>query len=119
VLGTTLFFFYPQIANRVFFYCYFLTGALVWLLGSSNLHIGASGVIYGLAFFLIFYGFFKRDFQSLVISIFIVVLYGSLFYGLVPTRPGISYESHIYGALTGFLMAVAYGKKRGTFRNRW
>jgi membrane associated rhomboid family serine protease len=112
-LGTTLFFFYPRIANKIFFYCYFATGILVWLFGRPSLHIGASGVIYGLAFFLIFFGFFRKDFRSLLISTVIIIFYGSLFYGLLPTEPNVSYESHLYGALVGFGAAMIYGRRLG------
>ncbi len=110
-LGATLYFFYPRIANKIFFYCYFLTGVLVWLFGRYSLHIGASGVIYGLAFFLIFFGFFRKDFKSLVISTVVIILYGSLFYGLLPSEPNVSYESHLYGALVGLLTAMIYGRR--------
>lgn len=114
-LGTTLFFFYPRIANKVFFLCYFITGILVWLFGRFSLHIGASGVIYGLAFFLIFFGFFRKDFRSLLISSVTILLYGSLFYGLLPTEPNVSYESHMYGALVGLGTAMLYGRRTGNY----
>jgi len=60
-LGTTLYYFYDRIANKVFLICYFITGALVWILGRPPSHVGASGLIYGLAFFLIFLGIFRKD----------------------------------------------------------
>src|SRR5690606_36210259 len=64
-LGTVLFFFYERIAGIVFFRSYFWTNILVWIFGRQEAnHIGASGVIYGLAFFLIFFGIFRRDFMS-------------------------------------------------------
>lgn len=110
-LGTCIFFFYPRIANKVFFYCYFLTGILVWLFGRSSLHIGASGVIYGMAFFLIFFGFFRKDFRSLLISTIIILFYGSLFHGLLPSAPNVSYESHLYGAFIGLCTAMVYGRR--------
>ena len=50
-LGTILYFFYPKIANRIFLQCYFFTNILVWFFGRTFLHIGASGLIYALAFF--------------------------------------------------------------------
>lgn len=112
-LGTTLYFFNEKIADQVFFYCYFLTGFLVWLLGRTSIHIGASGLIYGLAFFLIFYGFFKKDFRSLFISAIVLLMYGSLFYGLLPLQPGVSWESHLLGGIVGFATALMYGRRRG------
>lgn len=106
ILGTMLYMFYDRIANRVFFQCYFLTGLLVWLFARPSFHIGASGLIYGLAFFLIFFGLFRKDFKSLAISLVIMIFYGSLFYGILPTHPHVSYESHLMGGLVGFFNAV-------------
>lgn len=112
-LGTTLYFFNERIADQVFFYCYFLTGFLVWLFGRTSIHIGASGLIYGLAFFLIFYGFFKKDFRSLFISALVLLMYGSLFYGLLPLQAGVSWESHLLGGIVGFITALMYGRRSG------
>src|SRR6187402_187457 len=74
-LGTVLFFFYEKIGGTVFFRSYFWTNGLVWIFGRNSNHIGASGLVYGLAFFLIFYGLFRRDFLSIIISIVILLLY--------------------------------------------
>lgn len=108
-LGTVLFFFYPRIGGIVFIRCYFITNILVWLFAwrASN-HIGASGLVYGLAFFLIFFGIFRRDFLSILISGVILLMYGGIFYGILPTDPQISWESHLSGALVGFFTAVTY-----------
>jgi len=115
-LGTTLYFFYPRIAARVFYQCYLVTGLLVWLFARATFHIGASGVIYGLASFLVFYGFFSKDFKSLVISVVIMFFYWSLIYGILPTQPGVSWESHLIGGIVGFMSAMYFGKKGGMSR---
>lgn len=111
-LGSVLFFFYTRIGGAVFFRAYFWTNILVWLFarGESN-HIGASGVIYALAFFLIFLGFFRRDFISIFISIIVLLLYGGVFYGVLPTDPYVSWESHLAGALVGVSTAVTYSRQ--------
>ena len=106
ILGTVLYMFYRRIANRVFLQCYFLTGLLVWLFARTSIHIGASGLIYGLAFFLIFFGLFQRDFKSLLISIVILIFYGGIFYGVLPTQSYVSWESHLLGGVVGFFNAV-------------
>lgn len=100
-LGTILFMFYDRIARRVFFQCYFFTNILVWIFARPSFHIGASGLVYGLAAFLISFGIFKKDFRSLIISIIILILYGSLIYGVLPISEGVSWESHLMGALIG------------------
>lgn len=107
-LGWTLFFFYEDIAKKVFVICYFLTNALVWLFARPSLHIGASGIVYGIAFFLISYGFFKKDFKSLIISAVIIFFYGGMVYGLIPNQPGISWESHLIGAIVGGYVAMNF-----------
>lgn len=111
-LGTVLFYFYPRIGAGVFVRCYFITDILVWIFGRNSDHIGASGLIYGLAFFLIFFGIFRRDFRSMLISIIILLLYGGVFYGILPTDPQISWESHLGGALVGTWTAISYGGKK-------
>jgi len=112
-LGTVLFFFYERIAGIVFFRAYFWTNVLVWIFGrpASN-HIGASGVVYGLAFFLIFFGIFRRDFTSIVISVVVILMYGGVVYGVLPFDPQISWESHLAGALVGIYTAVGLSAQK-------
>ena len=109
-LGIILFLFYDRIANKVFFQCYFFTNILVWIFARSSLHIGASGLVYGLASFLIFFGMFRKDIRSIVISLIILVLYGGLVYGILPQQPGVSWESHLMGALVGLITASQLAK---------
>jgi membrane associated rhomboid family serine protease len=112
ILGISLFLFYPKIATRVFIMCHLLTGLLVWLFAVQfSYHIGASGLVYGLAFFLMTIGVFKKDFKSLAISIGIVFLYGSLIWGVLPNWMGVSWESHLSGAIVGVVCASYYGKR--------
>ena len=111
-LGATLFFFYKEIAATIFFRAYFWTNILVWLFARPSNHIGASGVVYGLAFFLIFFGIFRRDVLSLLISVITLLLYGSVFYGVLPGNPKVSWESHLGGALVGITSAITFSTKR-------
>lgn len=109
-LGSVLFFFYRRIASTVFLRGYFWTNILVWIFARPANHIGASGLVYSLAFFLIFFGIFRRDFASISISIIVLMLYGGVFYGVLPSDPIISWESHFAGALVGIFTAVTYSK---------
>lgn len=111
-LGTTLYMFYDRIADWVFLQCYFFTGILVWIFGRTSIHIGASGLIYGLASFLMFIGFFRQDFRSILISLLVIFLYNGLFYGILPMQPGVSWESHLLGGVVGFIAAVNAGKMK-------
>lgn len=111
-LGATLYYFYDKIAARVFLQCYLFTGVLVWIFARPFYHIGASGLIYGLAFFLISFGLFRKDFRSLAISIVVVLLYGGIIYGLLPNQPGVSWESHVLGAVVGISTAFTLARVR-------
>ena len=112
-LGSILFFFYEGIGGKVFFRCYFYTNILVWLLSPrASYHIGASGLIYGLSAFLIFFGLLRSDFVSLLISLAILFIYGGIFYGVLPTDPHISWESHLAGALVGTVTAFNLADKK-------
>jgi membrane associated rhomboid family serine protease len=111
-LGTLLFYFYGRIGQSVFLRSYFWTNLCVWLFARPANHIGASGVVYGLAFFLIFFGIFRRDFVSLLISIVTILMYGGVFYGVLPTDPSISWEAHFAGAIVGVYTAVDFRNKK-------
>jgi membrane associated rhomboid family serine protease len=111
-LGTALFFFYSEIAVKVSLWTYFLTGVLVWLAGRSAWHIGASGLIYGLASFLFFSGIIRKYFRLVALSLLIVFLYGSMVWGIFPNiYKEVSWESHMLGFISGIILAVAYRKE--------
>ncbi|MDV3310227.1 MAG: rhomboid family intramembrane serine protease [Cyclobacteriaceae bacterium] len=111
-LGSVLYFFYPRLAPTVFFRAYFWTNLLVWLFARPrSIHIGASGIVYALAFFLIFFGIFYRDFRSLTITVIVFILYGGVFYGILPGDPHVSWESHFAGALVGIGSALTLSRK--------
>jgi len=108
-LGTALFYFYSEIAVRVSLWTYFLTGLLVWLAGRSAWHIGASGLIYGLASFLFFSGIIRKYFRLVALSLLIVFLYGSMVWGIFPNiYKDVSWESHMLGFISGIILAVVY-----------
>jgi len=111
-LGSVMYFFYETRAPAVFFRAYFWTNLLVWLFARpDSIHIGASGLVYALAFFLIFFGIFYRDFRSLIITIIVFILYGGVFYGILPSDPHVSWESHLAGALVGISSAITLSRK--------
>lgn len=105
ILGSLLIYFYPRASRRVIPAIYLFSGIAVWLLGRPVYHIGASGLVYGFAFFLFFSGVFRNDMKSLVISFFIIFMYGGIVWGLVPYLIGVSWESHLAGAVAGSLLA--------------
>lgn len=108
-LSVALFYFYSEVAFSVFLWTYFLTGILVWVAGRSAWHIGASGVLYGLASFLFFSGIIRKHFRLIALSLLIVFLYGSMVWGLFPgVYKNVSWESHMLGFFSGVLLSIAF-----------
>ena len=73
--------------------------------------IGASGVVYGYAAFLAVYGFAARRLAPAMAGLFVVLVYGGLLWGVLPLRPGVSWQGHLFGALAGVLLAVWLGRQ--------
>jgi membrane associated rhomboid family serine protease len=115
LLMVALFYFYHEIAFRVFLLCFFITNIMVWIGARASFHIGASGLIYAFASFLFFSGIFRRYPRLIAISLLVVFLYGSLVWGLFPLDVTISFESHIYGAIVGLVISLFY-KNQGPQR---
>ncbi len=88
-----------------------LTGALVWIFARNGNHIGASGWIFGLWSLSIALAWFERSVMSILIGIFVVIFYGGMVFGVLPTRSYISFEAHLFGAIAGVITAAAMAKK--------
>jgi membrane associated rhomboid family serine protease len=122
VLGSLLFYVYRQISWKVITLIWLVTGIWVWFWGREAYHIGASGVIYGLASFLFFSGIFRRDGRLLAITFLVAFLYGSLIWGLFPDlfpEKNISWESHLMGLVAGLVIAVFYRNEGGPARKKY
>jgi membrane associated rhomboid family serine protease len=90
-----------------------LGGLLVWLLGRNAYHIGASGLIFGFWAYLLVYGYVKRDLKAIAIAMAVFAFYGGMVFGLLPSARGLSFESHLFGALIGVLCAMHDGRSKG------
>jgi membrane associated rhomboid family serine protease len=92
-----------------------LVGGLgVWLFAApGSIHIGASILIFGYLGFLLLRGYFQRNIPSILLSILVFLLYGGTIWGVLPSRPGISWQGHLFGFLGGVLAAklIATEKK--------
>jgi membrane associated rhomboid family serine protease len=112
VLLTVLNHFYPKKTISVVLFIVLAGGMLVWVFARSANHIGASGLIYGLAAFLIANGVLERKFIPILVSISVAVVYGGLIWGVFPSlRTYISWEGHLFGAVSGVLIAFLLKKK--------
>jgi len=108
LLALGILYFYKNASLKVILLIYFIPGIAVWLLGRSAYHVGASGLIYGFASFLFFSGLIRRDPRSIALALLVIFLYGSMVWGLLPIDKRISWESHLYGALTGIACAFIF-----------
>ncbi|WP_196885022.1 rhomboid family intramembrane serine protease [Aureivirga sp. CE67] len=103
--------FYKKNAAKILLIAITLVGLLTWVIGRNASHIGASGVIYFLASFLFFSGLFQKKAISIIISILVFLFYGSMFWGIFPSLPYISWEGHLSGFLVGLFLAFMYKKQ--------
>lgn len=110
ILMFALIYFYRRISYRIFFWLYILAGTFVWFLGREAWHIGASGVVYAMAAFHFVSGIIRNDVRLLTLSVTVVFLYGGLVWGMLPIDPEISWEGHLWGAVSGVMMALVYRK---------
>ena len=96
IMGWALFYFYRPIGLKIFILSWLVTGLFVWISARSSYHIGMSGVLYSLLFFLFFSGVFRSDVRLLTVALFVVFLYGSMVWGIFPYVWKISFESHFF-----------------------
>lgn len=118
ILCTGLIYFYRNIAYRVIVFVWVLSGICVWIAARDSYHIGASGLIYGIAAFLFLSGVIRKDIRLASVSLLVVFLYGGLVWGVFPIYPHISWEYHLFGAISGFIAAFIY-RKKGPQAKEW
>jgi membrane associated rhomboid family serine protease len=90
-----------------------VSGLGTWLVApSGSLHVGASGVVFGYAAYLVVRGVFDRRLRYLAVGLIVALVYGTtLLFGLLP-REGISWQGHLFGALGGVLAARLLARRR-------
>jgi len=118
VLGWALFYFYPTLAWKTIGWIWLISGVWLWISGRSSFHIGASGIVYGLASFLFLSGWLRREKRVASLSLLIAFLYGSMWWGVLPVDPKISWEGHLWGAVAGFALAWVF-RKQGPQRKNY
>lgn len=108
-----LFYFYRHIAPYILFSVWIGCGLLTFLIGKPGWHIGASGIIYALAFFLFFSGILRKYVPLIAISLLITFLYGGLVWNMFPqfAKETTSWEGHLSGAIAGTVCAIGFMKQ--------
>lgn len=130
-----LFQFYNGIGKVVLLAGWIATGLIVWLLPPVDFYtgefiysciIGASGIVYVLAFFLFFSGIFRWDLKLLAVTLVVGLYYGGLVWGVFPEElfykldepSKVSWQSHLSGAIVGVVLAFMFrhkGEKKKRF----
>jgi len=111
ILTTFLFQFYNKFFFRVFIYIWLTSGLWTWVFARPSFHIGASGIIYGLAAFIFFAGIIIKEKRHIAISFLVVFLYGGIIWGMFPIDLQQSWEGHLTGFLAGTILAYFYKKE--------
>ena len=114
VLMWCLFYFYNEIAYKTFLFLWLLSGFITWIIAREAWHIGASGVVYSLSFFLFFSGLFRKHIPLIAISLVVAFLYGSNVWNMLPWSmyldPKVSWEGHLSGGISGSIIALIFRK---------
>jgi membrane associated rhomboid family serine protease len=105
---TATLYLYPKSAIRVIPSIWLGSGALAWFIGRPTIHVGASGLIYGLLAYVFVSGIIRNDMRSVSVSLLVGFLYGSMIWGVLPIRPHMSWEMHLTGALFGVILAIVF-----------
>lgn len=111
VLSASVFYFYKDVAAKIFSYGLILTGILTWLIARKSFHIGASGIVYLLFSFVFFSGIIRKHYRLVALSFIIIFLYGSMIWYVLPIKEGMSWEGHLSGLIIGFILSMIYRKK--------
>ena len=90
-------------------------GLGTWLTGGpGTVHIGASGLVFGWLVYLLLRGLFSRRPGQIALGVLVLLVYGGMLWGVLPSQPGVSWQGHLFGALGGGLAAYwfASGDRR-------
>lgn len=110
VLGTLALYAYPRASARALPLMWLGAGLGTWLIGRDSVHFGASGVAHGLMFFLFVLGALRWDRRAIAVALVSFFLFGTMVLTVLPREAGISWESHLAGAVFGALAAVLWRK---------
>ena len=111
LLCSLLFYGYPKSRWVALLGIWILSGLGVWLFARSSYHFGASGLTHGVFFYLFVGGILRSDRRSAVLLMVAFYMYGSMVISIFPTDPGISFESHFFGALSGAGLAWRFRRQ--------
>ena len=83
-----------------------VAGIGTWLVAPSNtLHVGASGIVFGYAAYLVALGLWTRRPLHLVAGALVALVWGATLVSSLVPRDGISWQGHLFGAIGGVIAA--------------
>jgi membrane associated rhomboid family serine protease len=118
-LGTAMLYLYPSAVPIVLPSIWIGPGIVVWLFGRDSVHIGASGLVYGLAAYIFVAGLLRRDRRAIAASLLICFVYGALVWGVLPIKYGMSWETHLAAAVIGAILALLLRRRDIPPRRRY
>ncbi len=83
-------------------------GLAVWIFGRRAVHIGASGLVSGYFGYILATAYFEPSFTALLLAVFVIYYFGSIFLGIFPQEAKVSWESHFFGFLSGIGSAYIF-----------
>jgi len=94
-----------------------VSGLGVWLTAPSNsVVVGASGIVFGWLAYLLARGIFNRNVWQILVGVVLFLIWGGMFWGVLPGAAGISWQGHLFGTLGGVLAAFLARKADGPRR---
>src|SRR2546429_9954279 len=96
---------YPNSSLRVLPAVYLGSGVAVWLFARGSVHVGASGLIYGLVSYIFVAGLIRKDRRAIAASPLVSFMYGALAWGVLPIERGVSWVTPPAAPLIGLGLA--------------
>ncbi|MCC7327228.1 MAG: rhomboid family intramembrane serine protease [Burkholderiales bacterium] len=119
VVGTVMLYLYPDASRIVLPAVYLGPGLAVWLFGRDSIHIGASGLVYGVVGYVFVAGVLRRDRRAIAASMLVAFMYGALVWGVLPIKAGVSWETHLAAALIGVALAFLLRHRDPAMQRRY
>jgi membrane associated rhomboid family serine protease len=119
VAGTALLYLYPDSSRLLLPAVYLGPGIVVWLVGRDSIHLGASGLVYGIVSYVFVAGVLRRDRRAWAASVLVSLLYGALVWGVLPIKVGVSWETHLAAAVIGVVLAFVLRRRDVPPRKRY
>ncbi len=106
--GVAMLYLYPNSSLRALPMIYVGSAALAWTFARPSIHIGASGLVYGILTFVFISGILRRDMRSVGVSLMVWFFYGSMIWGVFPAGRSMSWELHASGMAIGLVLALMF-----------